>query len=430
MKITSVDIIQLKWPGLERWWHPVCVRINTADGQYGYGEAGVAYGTGYLGTVGVLQELAKRIIGQDALDSNAINRDFYEHTFWAKGGGVIFYSAVSAIDIALWDLKGKYFNVPVYQLLGGKVNSTIRAYASHLEYGWGPFSRYVTTQVEFQHLAKRAAEQGYAGVKIDPLPLLKHATYMDHEGMLDTEQLATIGERVSAVRQGIGDHRDLIIDCHDKLGLFAAQQLAKAIRDQDILYFEEPFDPQFTGEFQQLATCQSIPLATGERLTTASSFRPLIEGRAISVAQPDLGNCGGYSEIAKISALAKLHQVKLQLHVCGGPIATAAALQYEASDPNCIYHEEHEINLKEANYQSGKYHYHPVNGTYHIPDIPGIGQELSEQALKNAKIITIKWTNLPATKNKMVVGRLYYCWSGCSLISSNAWRCFFWSTWV
>lgn len=390
MKITNVDIIKLNWSGLTKWWHPVCVRIYTDDGQFGYGESGVAYGTGYQGTIGVLQELAHRIIGHDALNINAINRDFYEHTFWAKGGGVIFYSAVSAIDIALWDLKGKHFNVPVYQLLGGQVNQHMRAYASHLEYGWGLFSRYVTKPADFQRLAKRAADQGYSGVKIDPLPQLKHQAYMEHAGMLDPDELATIVQRVQAVRQGIGSQRDLIIDCHAKLGYLAAQQLSNALADQDILYLEEPFDPQMMSEFQELASAQPIPLATGERLTTALSFQPLIAHHAIDVAQPDLGNCGGYSALVKIGNIARLHQVKLQLHVCGGPIATAAALQYEAADQNCIYHEEHEINLKEANYQSGKYHYQPDHGVYQIPDRPGIGQELTEQALSMADIITVK----------------------------------------
>ncbi|KRL27104.1 galactonate dehydratase [Limosilactobacillus frumenti DSM 13145] len=390
MKITSVDIIKLNWPGLEKWWHPVCVRINTEDGQFGYGEAGVAYGTGYQGTIGVLHELAHRVIGHDALNINAINRDFYEHTFWAKGGGVIFYSAVSAIDIALWDLKGKHFDVPVYQLLGGQVNHHIRAYASHLEYGWGPFSRYVTKPRDFERLAERAVNQGYAGVKIDPLPQLKHTAYMEHEEILDSKQLATINQRVKAVRSGIGSQRDLITDCHAKLGYLAAKQLSLAMKDQNILYLEEPFDPRMTSEFQKLAREQSIPLATGERLTTALSFQPLIENHAISVAQPDLGNCGGFSGLINIANLAKIHQVKLQLHVCGGPIATAAALQYEAADQNCIYHEEHEINLKEANYHSGKYHYQPEQGFYPIPDRPGIGQELTDKALAMADIVTIK----------------------------------------
>lgn len=389
MKITSVDIIKLNWSGLEKWWHPVCVRINTDNGLFGYGEAGVAYGTGYEGTIGVLKELGQRLIDSDPLNINAIERDFYEHTFWAKGGGVIFYSAVSALDIALWDLKGKYFNVPVSQLLGGIVNPTIRAYASHIEYGWGPFSRYVTKPNDFERLAKRTVSQGFSGVKIDPLPLLKHSTYMLHEGMLDHQQMTSIIDRVAAVRQAIGNDHDLIIDCHAKLSAMAANQLLKALKKFHVLYLEEPFDPRFTDDLVKLSDIQPIPLATGERLTTAISFQSLIEQGGISIAQPDLDNCGGYSGLIKIGVLAKEHQVNLQLHVCGGPIATAAALQYEAVDANCIYHEEHEINLKKANYESGKYHYQPQDGHYQIPIRPGIGQELSDIALKQADIITI-----------------------------------------
>ena len=145
MKIQQIKILQLNWGQLSPIWHPLVIEIETDQKIVGYGEAGVAYGAGVSAVAHLIQELGQRIIGKNPLLINQIWQDFYEHTFWAKGGGTLFYSAISAIDIALWDIKGKVANMPIYQLLGGKITSHIHSYASHIEYGWGPFSRYVKT---------------------------------------------------------------------------------------------------------------------------------------------------------------------------------------------------------------------------------------------------------------------------------------------
>lgn len=387
MKISEIKIYQLRWPQLTPIWHPVAVRVSTDTGISGYGEAGIAYGAGSLGTVGVLQELGARIIGRDPLAIKQIWQDFYDHTFWAKSGGSIFYSAVSALDIALWDIKGRFLQQPLYQLLGGKIHEQLPAYASHLEYGWGPFSRCVTVPHDFARLAKRAVSQGFRAVKLDPLPQ-KHGGRL--RGLLTNCQLHDCYERVAAVRNAVGDGVQIIIDCHADLRVDSAIQLARKLAPLGIYYFEEPCPSLDPADYQAIASQTSIPLAAGEHLTIAKTYAPFIRHHLIQVAQPDLGTCGGITGALAIAAMTQAADINLQLHVCGGPLATAAALQFEAACGNFLIHEEHEINLKAANWQSGCYHYRPVNGAFAVPDRPGIGQELSREALAAAKATVVK----------------------------------------
>lgn len=390
MKVKQIKIYQLNWSQLSPFWHPLVVQIVTDQGISGYGEAGIAYGTGMLGVTGIIEELGQRIIGKDPLLINQFWQDVYEHTFWAKGGGTIFYSAISALDIALWDIKGKVAELPVYQLLGGQLcDTTLPAYASHIEYGWGPFSRYVQTPHDFGRLAKRAVNSGYQAIKVDPVDQEIHQQYLEHQGLLTNEQLTRTYKRVEAIRQSIGDKVQIIIDCHANLRVESAIQLSKVLAPLNIYYLEEPVPTLSTADYRLIAKRVSIPLAVGEHLTTPKSFLSYIANHYVGVVQPDLGTCGGFTLAQQINSLALANDINLQLHVCGSPIATAAALQFEAVAPNFIFHEQHEITLKDAYRDSAKYEIPLEDGSYHLTTRPGIGQELSEQAKENATLITI-----------------------------------------
>lgn len=389
MKIKQVKIYQLDWgPQLRRYWHPVVVKIITDDGNHGWGEAGIAYGKGAQGTVGVLQELAPQLLGRDASQINAIWQDFYEHTFWAKNGGTILYSAISAIDVALWDLKARAFNVPLYQLLGGQIRNILPVYASHLEYGWGPFSRRLDQPSDFARLAKRAKRQGYTAIKVDPIDLEAGRSLVPNRALLKPDQLNRYYQRVAAIRQAVGKNVQIIIDCHANLNLSSAIQLVRKLAPLGIDYYEELLPTLNPAATKRLVQATGATLAVGEHLTIPATYQPYLS--SIGIVQPDLGTCGGVTGAQQIIALAATNELGVQLHVCGGPIATAAALQFEAACPNFVIHEEHEINLKAANYNSGKYHYHPVDGKYKVPSRSGIGQELSSAAIAAAKMITIK----------------------------------------
>lgn len=156
------------------------------------------------------------------------------------------------------------------------------------------------------------------------------------------------------------------------------------------MYYEEPTGPMNDGNMEYISKSIKIPVASGERIYTRWGFRPFFEKHAIQVIQPDLGNTGGLSEGKKICDMAHVYDIPVQMHICGGPIATAAALQLEAAIPNFLIHEHHAAALLDENIESCKYDYQPVNGYFDVPELPGIGQELSEKALNSAVITTVK----------------------------------------
>ena len=388
MTIDQVTIFQLDWGQLAPIWHPVVVKLTTTTGQAGWGEAGIAYGTGAAGVVATIKELAPRVIGQDPWNTNAIWRDCYEHTFWAKNPGTGMYAAISALDNALWDLKARSIHQPLYQLLGGRLHDRLPAYASHIEYGWGPFSRCVTSPHDFARLAKRAVDEGYTAIKVDPVTLERGHAVIANRRLLSPGQLDCYYQRVAAIRHAVGPRTRIIIDCHANLTRHSAQQLIQYLAPLGIDYYEEllpTIDPQQT---VQLARATGVNLAVGEHLAGPQTYLPLLKD--VAVVQPDLGTCGGITAAVKIAALAESNGTGLQLHVCGSPIATAAALQFEAACDCFLIHEEHEINLKAANYGSGRYHYQPQDGQYKVPDRLGIGQELSRAAIERARVTIVK----------------------------------------
>ena len=183
---------------------------------------------------------------------------------------------------------------------------------------------------------------------------------------------------------------DIIVEIHSLLDANTAAILGKALEPYRIMYYEEPTMPCNPGVFKHIKERCSLPLATGERGYTRWGFRQFFEDRTLDVIQPDLCNTGGITETKKICDMAQVYDVGVQIHVCGGPIATAAALQVEAVIPNFVIREEHNANLLKVFKNSGKYYYAPVNGSYDIPELPGIGQEMSEDYMATAKKAVIK----------------------------------------
>lgn len=186
MKITSVDIIKtFATPSKAAEiavgsvpWHPICVRINTDSGICGYGEIGVAYGNAQEAGFGMGVDLAKCIIGMDPLDSEAIWNKLHRMTFWGMGNGGVIMAGISGIDIALWDIKGKVFNAPVYKLMGGKTNSKLRAYASQLQFDWGKEAHALVTPEEYAQAARKAMADGFTAIKVDPIGFDMNGTWM------------------------------------------------------------------------------------------------------------------------------------------------------------------------------------------------------------------------------------------------------------
>ena len=403
MKITKVDVIQEKVPERASW-RPILCRIYTDEGIYGDGEAALAYGIAAPAAFGMVRDLASLIIGMDPFNTEEIWEHLHRHTFWGMGGGVVVTSAMAAIDTACWDIKGKALNVPVYKLIGGKTNKKLRAYASQLQFGWRTLIEkndaltLLYDPQDYYDVVKDAVAEGYDAVKIDPVfaPLedagmAPFATQGNQiRGCYREHDLKRSVERIAAAREAGGPDLDIIVEIHSLLDANTAAILGKALEPYRIMYYEEPTMPCNPDVFKHIKSRCSLPLATGERSYTRWGFRQFFEDRTLDVIQPDLANTGGITETKKICDMAQVYDVGVQIHVCGGPIATAAALQGEAAIPHFVFHEEHNANLLKVFKEAGKYYHAPVNGFYDVPELPGIGQEMSEKAMATARRVVIE----------------------------------------
>lgn len=362
------------------------IQIRTDEGITGIGEIG---SWGFIdGTVGVLEKFRQYLIGQDPFRIEHHWQYMYRSMYFR---GSIIMSAISAIDIALWDIKGKALGVPCYQLLGGKTNQKLRAYASQIQFDWGKESRCLVRPEEYAEAARKAIADGYDAVKVDPVGFDSRGVWYGHKtyGIMDQKHLRLSVDRLAAVREAVGPDVDIIVELHAKTDANSAIQFARAIEPFHCFYYEEPTSPMNDGNMDLISKSIRLPVASGERIYTRWGYRPFFEKHALQVIQPDLGNTGGLTEGKKICDMAHIYDIPVQMHICGGPIATAAALQLEAAIPNYLIHEHHAAALLDENIRSCKYDYQPVNGYFDVPDLPGIGQELSDEALETAEITTL-----------------------------------------
>ncbi|SDF02818.1 mandelate racemase/muconate lactonizing enzyme family protein [Sporomusa acidovorans] len=397
MKIVSVDVMQVPSgnSGASRGtWCPVIVRVNTDEGISGFGEVGLAYGKGWRAGFGMVQDFAEVIIGEDPLNIEKIWEKIFRKTFWGMGGGTVVNAGISGIDIALWDIKGKAFNLPVWQLLGGKTNDNLRTYASQLQYNWGPnlTKEALIEPEEYAEVTRVAMAEGYDAIKVDPIILSNQPDGKGSwkiTGPLEKKVIKTVYDRVAAMRKAGGDDLDIIIEHHSNTDTVAAIQIGKALEDLRIFYYEEPCHPLNPTSMLEVKNNVNIPIASGERIYTRFGYREFLENRSLHVIQPDICLCGGLTEAKKICDMAYTYDCAVQIHVCGSPISKAAALQIEAVIPNFIIHEHHQRALNPESRATCLYDYQPVNGKYKVPDRPGIGQELTPEAIAKSTIVTV-----------------------------------------
>jgi len=395
MKITKVDVLHLKTNLKNGHWRPIVCRIYTDEGIYGDGEAALAYGEAQHAAFGIVQNFAKLIIGMNPLDHEIIWDKLYRTTFWGQNGGPVIFAGISAIDIALWDIKGKYYNAPIYQLLGGKRRDKLRTYASQLQFSWGPDMIPQRTPEDYAREAKVAVAEGYDAIKIDFFtfkPDDGRYNDLDRIGLLSPKYLRMYEERVKAVREAVGPDVDIIIENHSFTDAQSSAQLGNLVKKYNIFYFEEPTTP--TPQLSKYVHDQTgLPIANGERIYTRWQYFEYFKENAIQVIQPDVGTCGGITEIKKICDMAYTFDVGVQVHACGSPLSTAAALHLECAIPNFVIHEHHCYALSPYNKELCIYDYQPENGMFSVPDLPGLGQELSEKAFQNCDRVTIEATS-------------------------------------
>lgn len=393
MKITSIDIIIID-SILGESFCPIITRIRTDEGIDGIGEAGMAILNGSKAVFSMLKDYAPLLIGRNPLDINVIWDELFQNTFWAMSNGPVVMSAISALDTSLWDIKAKAMGVPLYQALGGKYRDKIHAYASQLHFSWGGQDFHRIGDIEaYRDSAAQAKEQGYDAVKVNFLAMdEKGATNSNFllKNCLTPKMLRNAEERLQVVREVMGPDAYIVAENNGNTDVNTAIQFARMAEPYNIMYLEEPCMPLNADNYKQIAQSTIIPVAGGERIFTRWGFRPFIQNHALAVTQPDVGNCGGVSEFMKIAAMCQVYDVAIQSHACNSPISVAVALHLEAAVPNFMIHEHHITNTFDKVRQMGVYDYQPVNSYIDVPQLPGIGQDLSDFAMRHATVFTVK----------------------------------------
>ncbi len=357
MKLTSLktylcDAYRTNW---------VFVKIETDSGYHGWGEATLEYRE--LTVAQAVNELERGLRGRDLENIEAWWQDAYRDAYWR--GGPVLMSALSAVEMALWDIKGKALGVPVYQLLGGKVRASIPCYAN----AWFANAK---TPDEFAACAKQAAALGYKALKWDPFGAAFRT--ISSQGLRDA--LAV----VDAVKSAVGAEVELLIEGHGRFELPAARRIAKALEDCDVQWFEEPLIPGNLENYARLRHETRTPISLGERLYTRWEFREVFERGCADFIQPDVSHAGGIWELRKIAALAELWQIAFCPHNPSGPIANAATLQLAACTPNFLYLETMATDVP-WRAEVARETCRLVNGEMTISDAPGLGVEINEDAL-------------------------------------------------
>jgi len=360
--------------------HRFClVKLVTDGGVHGVGEAAMSFGVGATAAAGMVKDLVERIVlGWDPFRIEALWSEMYDHTFWAKGGGPAVFAGMSALEIALWDIKGKALGVPVYELLGGKLRDEVKVYANGWSYG-------LSSPEEQAQAAERVAAGGYSAIKMYPLAspvgtgptaTLRHVSHRS----IDREFEEVAVQRVRAVREAVGPAVELMVDASAELTTDAAIRFGRRLEEFDLVFYEEPVDPFDPEAQKKVAEQVKIPIAAGERHYTRYGFRRMLELHAVDIVQPAPGRSGGLLEIRKIAAMAEAYNARVAPHNCAGPVATAAALQVDACMPNFFMQEVFPFRAPE--------HYSVVDrapeleiqaGRLRIPERPGLGVDLVEE---------------------------------------------------
>lgn len=356
MKITEVKTYLVST--LRQNW--LFVKVMTDKGIHGWGEASVE------GQEKAVEQsihiLAQRsVIGEDPRNIEKIWQKMYRHGFWK--GGFIYMSAISGIDQALWDINGKIYDVPVYQLLGGAVRDKIRTY----------------THAGNAESALKAVEMGFAGIKTGGG---KPGNLYDPEADLEY-----FDANLASIREAIGKDKLLCIDTHGKgTPAVAIKQLEIAAK-YNTYFFEEPIPPENTAAYKRLREhTKGVRLAAGERLYSRFEYREVIENQLLDIVQPDICHCGGITEIRKIAAMVEPYHILLAPHNPNGPVATAASLHVSAATQNfdilefaahSVYPREDICNVT----------FKPKDGYFALPEGPGLGIELNEEAFEKYPFI-------------------------------------------
>lgn len=365
MKIARVETFLVP----PRW---LFVRIEAEDGSFGWGEASLE-GHGEA-VVGAFEALKDRVIGADPRRIEDIWQVCYRGGFYR--GGPVLMSALSGLDQALWDWKGRHVGLPAYEMLGGRVRDKIRAYA------WIGGDR--PDDIASAAAARRA--QGFSAVKMNATAEAQ---------FLAAPRFEEVIARVEAAQ---AEGMDVALDFHGRLHRPMAKQLARALEPLGLLFIEEPVLSEHAEALPQIAALTSIPIAMGERLYSRWDFKGLLASCAVDVIQPDLSHAGGLSECRRIAAMAEAYDVAVAPHCPLGPLALAACLQLAACAPNVVLQEMSLGIHYNAGHDLLSFVTDPsvltaIDGHLPISAGSGLGIDIDEEKVRAAACDPHRWRN-------------------------------------
>jgi len=369
MKIKSYKLYQVP----PRW---LFLKIETDEGISGWGEPVIE---GRAATVkAAVHELMEYLIGKDPMRIEDHWNMLYRSGFYR--GGPVLMSALAGIDQALWDIKGKYFNAPIYQLLGGKCRDKMKVYS------WIGGDR----PSDVGKAAKEVVDRGFTAVKMNASEELQ---YID-----SFEKIDQVLERVATLREKVGPNIGIGIDFHGRVHKPMAKVLAKELEQYRPMFIEEPVLPENNEALRDIAHHTSTPIATGERMYSRWDFKSLLIDGYVDVIQPDLSHAGGITENKKIISMAEAFDVAAAPHCPLGPIALASCLQVDATAHNVFIQEQslgihYNVGSDLLDYVKEPSVFEYDNGFVKIPDKPGLGIEIDEEYVKKMAEVGHNWRN-------------------------------------
>ncbi len=372
MKITDVKVWLVE--GIKYNW--TLLKIYTDEGYTGVGEA-----TNWPGSP-IIEAAAKhageRIIGMDPMKTDYIWTKLYRDLNWVGPYGASL-CAISGIDMALLDLKGKVLGVPCYELLGGAFRTEILLYANYWFIGGGYNS------ADYARQAKEVIAQGFTGLKFDPFA---HTNYFYGDDLssnlsLNKEQQDKSFELSKAVREAVGPNVEIMIETHAMLNFTTAITMAERLAELDITWYEEPLGPENSDMLKTFRDRMNnkVTLCVGERHYTRAGIRPLLENGVCDILMPDVTRCGGPSELKRMATMSETYSTLIAPHNPNGPLSTLASAQVVASIPNFF---RQEFMFTDVPWRDTVID-HPIdidNGKLILSDRPGLGVDLVEEEME------------------------------------------------
>jgi 2-dehydro-3-deoxyphosphogalactonate aldolase len=370
MKIVDVKTILVHnvppYRGGSRW---LFVQLITDEGIVGLGERPTGHATNLDSQISLIKDLGQQfIIGASPFDVEKLWQQVYASRHDYRHPGLDSTPALSAIEMACWDIIGKAANQPIYNLLGGKYHEKLRAYA------YMPTEGIWETPEKAGEIAAMLVEQGNTACKLDPfLPVFPIPRD------IPLQMIRRAAKIFQCIRDAVGDELEIGIGTHGQLTTYSAIRVAKALEEYHPFWFEEPVPPENVDEMARVAAHTSIPIATGERLVTKYEFAELLVKQAAQIIQLDVGQCGGIMESKKIAGMAEAHYAMIAPHMYCGPVAAAAAIQLDTCSANFLIQEYNAGSLHAEIFEEP---IHFENGYIIPPAGPGLGITLNEEVVK------------------------------------------------